>query len=68
MNWILYRFRQIVHVATRASKRQWYEAVGWLTATVIGGLMPLWGKYLFLKLDKQQPALVDFLVHGEFAL
>jgi hypothetical protein len=50
------------------SKNQWYESIGWLIATLLGGLLPLWGGYLLLQLKGASPPLAEFVRHGEFAL
>ena len=40
----------------------------WLAAHVLGGLLPLWGSFLLLKLFSTDTELDDYVRHGEFAL
>jgi hypothetical protein len=72
MNWIwrivTRRWAAIVRVVMMPTRRHWYESFGWLLATVLGGLMPLWGSYILFLLKGKTPQLNEFVIHGEFAL
>ena len=51
-----------------SSRQQLIESLKWITAVVMGGLLPLWGGYLMLLLFSQPVTLSDFASNGEFAL
>ena len=52
----------------RPTSEEWRLSAGWLIATIVGGLLPLWGSYLMLKLGGESVFVADFVSHGEFAL
>jgi hypothetical protein len=58
----------VVRVVRKPTSRHWYESLGWIFATVLGGLMPLWGSYLLFLIKGKTPQLTEFIIHGEFAL
>lgn len=55
--------------AVRRTKREhWSDAISWLFLNLIGGLMPLWGLWILLRLFSQSIGLGTFTERGEFAL
>jgi hypothetical protein len=60
--------RSFVNACSKPSKRNWYESLGWLGATLLGGLLPLWGSYMLFWVRGPSPSFGEFVRHGEFAL
>jgi len=52
----------------QSKTNDWADAVYWLFWTLFGGLMPVWGGFLLLKLFSQNPTMQTFTQNGEFAL
>ncbi len=45
---------------------KWFAA--WLGAHVLGGLLPLWGSLILLRLFSRETTLFDYVRNGEFSL
>lgn len=52
----------------KPKKQHYLDALSWLAYTCLGGLLPLWGSWLLLKVCNQPTPLKDFVGNGEFAL
>ena len=52
----------------RSDRQDWSDAAYWLTATLLGGLMPLWLPALLLLLFGQFTTITTFTKNGELAL
>lgn len=48
--------------------RQFWKTLKWLFAIMVGGLFPVWGSSVLLKLFSQDITWMDFIKNGEFAL
>ena len=68
MIFILSARRWAFAVLSKPNKHHWYESFGWLVATLLGGLLPLWGSYVLFWLKGPSPQFSEFVRHGEFAL
>ena len=51
-----------------ALQSQWKDTTKWLAYTLLGGLFPVWGGYLLLRLYQKAMSISDFTSNGEFAI
>ncbi len=50
------------------SPESFSDAFYWMILTIIGGLLPLWGGFIVLKLLDQSPSIITFAESGEFVV
>jgi hypothetical protein len=65
-SWITKRIREMI--LFQAIRSQWKETTVWLLYTLVGGLLPVWGGAVLIKLFFRTPELGNFADNGEFAL
>ncbi len=59
---------QIIYAIKSASWEDVRETAYWLGFNVLGGLMPIWGTFVLLRIYGQEIRYADMARHGEFAL
>lgn len=59
---------ELIRTIKSSQLSHWSDALMWLMYTLIGGLLPLWGGAVLIKLSGKWEGLSLFFHHGEFAI
>lgn len=59
---------ELIKTIKTSNLRHWGDAFMWLLYALIGGLLPLWGGAILIKLSGKWEGISLFFHHGEFAI